>query len=51
MNMNDKLDQLRSKKGFICDMDGVIYHATSLLNGVPEFVGLASEGKQEASCS
>ena len=36
--MNDNLEQLRSKKGFICDMDGVIYHGNRLLKGVPEFV-------------
>lgn len=23
------LEALRNKKGFICDMDGVIYHATA----------------------
>ena len=27
-----------SKKGFICDMDGVIYHGNRLLPGVKEFV-------------
>ncbi|MEG0914813.1 MAG: TIGR01457 family HAD-type hydrolase, partial [Christensenellaceae bacterium] len=32
------LDNLRSKKGFICDMDGVIYHGNKLLDGVKEFV-------------
>ena len=26
--MNEELELLRDKKGFICDMDGVIYHAT-----------------------
>ena len=36
--MNEKLELLRSKKGFICDMDGVIYHGNRLLEGVPEFV-------------
>ena len=29
---------LREKKGFICDMDGVIYHGNKLLDGVAEFV-------------
>ena len=29
---------LRKKKGFICDMDGVIYHGNKLLPGVREFV-------------
>ena len=32
------MDILRGKKGFICDMDGVIYHGNQLLNGVREFV-------------
>lgn len=32
------MDLIRAKKGFICDMDGVIYHGNRLLNGVKEFV-------------
>ena len=32
------MDLLRQKKGFICDMDGVIYHGDYLLPGVKEFV-------------
>ena len=32
------LAKLRAKRGFICDMDGVIYHGNSLLPGVGEFV-------------
>ena len=28
----------QKKLGFICDMDGVIYHGNRLLDGVPEFV-------------
>lgn len=32
------MEKLRSKKGFICDMDGVIYHGNRLLPGVKEFV-------------
>lgn len=32
------MEQLRAKKGFICDMDGVIYHSNRLLPGVKEFV-------------
>ena len=32
------MEILRSKKGFICDMDGVIYHGDLLLPGVKEFV-------------
>lgn len=32
------MEVLRSKKGFICDMDGVIYHGNRLLPGVPAFL-------------
>ncbi len=32
------MDLIRKKKGFICDMDGVIYHGNRLLPGVKEFV-------------
>lgn len=32
------MEKLRDKKGFICDMDGVIYHGNRLLDGVAAFV-------------
>ena len=32
------LDLLRKKRGFICDMDGVIYHGNQLLPGAQVFV-------------
>ena len=32
------METLRQKQGFICDMDGVIYHGNRLLPGVKEFV-------------
>ncbi len=32
------MEKLRSKKAFICDMDGVIYHGNLLLPGVHEFL-------------
>lgn len=32
------MERLREKKGFICDMDGVIYHGNKLLPGVAEFL-------------
>ncbi len=36
----------QKKKGFICDMDGVIYHGSRVLPGVPEFIQwLNEEGK------
>ena len=40
------METLRSKKGYIIDMDGVIYHGNMLLPGVTEFVDwLKREGK------
>ena len=48
--MNIDLTELRAKKGFICDMDGVIYHGNRLLEGVPEFVDWLQREKR-ASCS
>ncbi len=42
--MNNKTDisgiaeVIRNKKGFICDMDGVIYHGDKILPGVKEFI-------------
>ena len=35
--MNKVLD-LNTKKGFISDMDGVIYHGNKILDGVHEFI-------------
>lgn len=32
------MENLHAKRGFICDMDGVIYHGNRLLPGVKEFV-------------
>ena len=32
------MNQILSKSGFICDMDGVIYHGNRVLDGVVEFV-------------
>ena len=41
------MERIRSKLGFICDMDGVIYHGNRLLPGVPEFVNyLQRENKK-----
>ena len=36
--MNESLIELKAKKGFICDMDGVIYHANQLIEGATDFV-------------
>ena len=32
------MELLRNKKGFICDMDGVIYHGNQILPGVKDFI-------------
>lgn len=41
------MEQLLGKKGFICDMDGVIYHGNRLLHGVGRFLEwLKSNGKK-----
>lgn len=41
------LEKIKAKKGFICDMDGVIYHGNMLLPGVKEFVEwLTNENKR-----
>lgn len=40
------MKEIRSKKGFICDMDGVIYHGKQILPGVLGFVNwLQQENK------
>lgn len=41
------MDLLRSKKGFICDMDGVIYQGDHLIPGVKEFVDWLYREKKE----
>lgn len=41
------MDTLRSKKGFICDMDGVIYHGNTLLDGVKKFVDWLHKNNKE----
>ena len=32
------MERILEKKGFICDMDGVIYHGNKVLDGVVEFI-------------
>lgn len=41
------LSLLQSKKGFICDMDGVVYHDDLLLPGVKEFLQWLKDEKKE----
>lgn len=36
--MTFNLEYLRTKKAFICDMDGVIYHGNQILPGVAQFI-------------
>ncbi len=41
------MHEILSKSGFICDMDGVIYHGNRVLEGVPEFIKwLQDNGKK-----
>ena len=37
-DIKNAVDLIRDKKGFICDMDGVIYHGNKILPGVKEFI-------------
>lgn len=43
MTKEYSIETLRGKDGFICDMDGVIYHGNRILPGVREFVGWLME--------
>lgn len=44
--MEERID-FNKKKGFICDMDGVIYHGNTVLPGVKEFIEwLQKENKE-----
>lgn len=44
--MQEIIEKIRNKKGFICDMDGVIYHGNKLLPGVKEFVQWLTDEKK-----
>ena len=41
------MQNIFDKKGFICDMDGVIYHGNRLLDGVDEFVRWLDENQKK----
>jgi NagD protein len=43
---DEELNHLRGKRGFICDMDGVIYHGNRLLPGAKEFVAWLLENEK-----
>jgi len=46
-NFDTRMEKIRNKKGFLCDMDGVIYHGSQLLPGVKEFIAWCNkEGKK-----
>ncbi|MEA5040715.1 MAG: TIGR01457 family HAD-type hydrolase, partial [Clostridiaceae bacterium] len=40
------METLRSKRGYICDMDGVIYHGDKILPGVPAFLRWLEQEKK-----
>jgi len=44
--MKAEIAEIQKKRGFICDMDGVIYHGNKLLPGVKEFVNWLMEQKK-----
>ncbi len=47
MTLDVSLENIRKRKVFICDMDGVIYHGNKLLDGVKEFIQwLQQHGKE-----
>ncbi len=41
------MKELRNKKGFICDMDGVLYHGNNVLEGAKKFVDWLKAEKKE----
>ncbi|MFA5561969.1 MAG: HAD-IIA family hydrolase [Eubacteriales bacterium] len=41
------LEQLRNKQGFICDMDGVIYHGNRMIDGAVQFVNWLFENNKK----
>ena len=47
MNMGKSVIDFNEKKGFICDMDGVIYHGNQILPGVQEFIQWLHDEKKE----
>lgn len=40
------MDQIKNKDGFICDMDGVLYHGNKILPGVTEFINWMIENNK-----
>jgi NagD protein len=44
---NARLNKIREKKGFIVDMDGVVYHGNQLLPGFKEFIQWLKQENKE----
>ncbi len=40
------MEQIKNKDGFICDMDGVLYHGNKILPGVTEFINWMIENNK-----
>jgi NagD protein len=47
MRTNEAVERISEKKGFICDMDGVIYNGNVILPGVMEFVEWLEKNEKE----
>ena len=47
MNIHESVEYIRSKRAFICDMDGVIYHGNRIIPGVQEFVNFLIESDKK----
>jgi NagD protein len=47
MTKKEVIAKIKAKKGFICDMDGVIYHGNKLIPGVKEFVDWLKKEKKQ----
>jgi NagD protein len=44
---NHNMDEIKNKKAFICDMDGVLYHGRNIVEGAIEFIDwLKKENKE-----
>ena len=41
------IEEIRNKKAFICDMDGVVYHGNEIIPGVKEFIAWVKKHKKK----
>ena len=46
-NKGYDLEAIKNKKGFLCDMDGVLYHGNNLLPGAVDFVDWLNRGNKK----